>query len=526
LIFQIYNKVNAYSSICGDCRYKLNIAFQFQQQCKNSDLKLQDFLRNSVVDQNDGRISNDSEIQAAVQEFFGNENEEISYQPNMVLTTDIENNLKSSDLLNMDIILNTEKSPKKGKKLKQRPKVNKGKSHLDELLKNHKEKMKTENASKIQIFKQKRKKKLSTLVEPEQCFQCGKTFHYKGYMELHLRSHSNYKAYECTVCQKKFTQVSNLNLHTRIHSKERPFQCDKCPKLFSTSSNLKVHLKIHTGIKEHFCGLCTKAFKTASELKSHEGTHSKIKSKICKICGKAFYKTAYLNVHIKNVHYGVKKYKCDSFNCNKVFSNSSNLIAHTRIHTGEKPFACTKDDCSAKFNQSSSLARHIKSHNKVSKVKITPEKEKTATKVQKKSSMIISEILKEIPTDVTPPACNVESIISHSIQNISSCQQPSYTMPQQLLPEALNPMNLINNSSTNFNSIPSHSASSLLLPLPHPHHEPSQMADHQIHHFSNFDNTTYLPPTPNILPNSFNFIMGGLDFSKNSLNGEPTYIDY
>lgn len=382
--------------------------------------------------------------------------------------------------------------------------------------------MKSENSSKFQIFKQKRKKKLTALIEPEQCFQCGKVFHYKGYMELHLRTHSKYKEFECNVCQKKFTQVSNLNLHSRVHTKDRPFACEKCPKLFSTSSNLKVHLKIHTGIKEHICSLCNKAFKTSSELKSHEGTHSQIKSKICKICSKSFYKTAYLNVHMNNVHYGVKKYKCDSFNCNKVFSNSSNLIAHRRTHTGEKPYVCSKEGCVSKFNQSSSLRRHMRSHNKVGKIKLTPEKEKNPPKVMKKLTYIIPEMLKDPPATTS----NAEPTLSHRIQDISNCQEPvhsSYAMPQQsLLPEALNPMNLINNSSnTNF---PSHSTSSLLLPLP-PHHD-TQISEHQIHHFSNFENTTYLPPTPNILPNSFNFIMGGLDFSKNSLNGEPTYIDY
>jgi hypothetical protein len=82
-------------------------------------------------------------------------------------------------------------------------------------------------------------------------------------------------------------------------------------------------------------------------------------------------------------------------------------------------------------------------------------------------------------------------------------------------------MNLINNNSNYSN----HSTSSLLLP---PIHETPQMVTEMpSHHFSNhFENTTYLAPTPNILQNSFNFIMGGLDFSKNSLNGEPTYIDY
>lgn len=499
-------------------------------------MKLQEFLRNCMSDQNDANVD-EREIQAAVQEFFGNEGDEqdLSFQPMVLTPTDIEANIKSSDLLNMDIILNTDKSPKKlAKKGKSKTKAIKGKSHLDELLKSHKEKMKTENSSKIQIFKQKRKKKLAALAEPEQCFQCGKVFHYKGYMDLHQRTHSNYKAFECNICQKKFTQVSNLNLHVRTHTKEKPFACERCPKFFSTSSNLKVHLKIHTGIKDHTCSLCNKAFKTASELKSHEGTHSQIKNKICKICGKSFYKTAYLNVHVKNVHYGVKKYKCDNFNCNKVFSNSSNLIAHRRVHSGEKPYICKQEGCTAKFNQSSSLVRHIKSHNKVGKVKIVVDKEKLTPKIQKKTSYIIPDIIRSTNAEIPLNCNNVETIMHNKPQNLPSCQQQealhvssqhSYSMPQQqsVLPEALNPMNLINNTSnSNYNP---HSASSLLLPLP-PHHETAPMTDHQIHHFSNFENTTYLPPSTNILPNSFNFIMGGLDFSKNSLNGEPTYIDY
>lgn len=174
----------------------------------------------------------------------------------------------------------------------------------------------------------------------------------------------------------------------------------------------------------------------------------------------------------------------------------------------------------------------MKSHNKVGKIKLTPEKDQVPPKVPKKTPYIVPELLKETPNDVTISNANInpEPTFSHKIQNISNCQQesiqqPSYSIPQpqqSLLPEALNPMNLINNSSSsNYNPISTHSAPSFLPPLPH--HETNPIADHQMHHFSNFDNT-YLPPT---IPNSFNFIMGGnFSFPKNSLNGEPTYIDY
>lgn len=125
--------------------------------------------------QNESNVNDEKALEAAVQELFGNETGEQDFQPNMVLTSDLDSNLKSSDLLNMDLILGEKDKPKKIKKSPIKPKSLKGKSlQLDELLKNHKERMKAENSSKIQIFKQKRKKKNAALTEPEQCFQCGK----------------------------------------------------------------------------------------------------------------------------------------------------------------------------------------------------------------------------------------------------------------------------------------------------------------------------------------------------------------
>lgn len=113
--------------------------------------------------------------------------------------------------------------------------------------------------------------------------------------------------------------------------------------------------------------------------------------------------------------------------------------------------------------------------------------------------------------------------IQQTSQHEEHQQQPYSISHQHHLPEALHPMNLINNCN-NYNTLPPHP----MLPLP-PHHEP-QITD-QVHHY-NYENvgTTYLPTTP-VIPypdnsRNFSFMMGGLDFSKNSLNGEPTYIDY
>jgi uncharacterized Zn-finger protein len=55
------------------------------------------------------------------------------------------------------------------------------------------------------------------------------------------------------------------------------------------------------------------------------------------------------------VYLGEKPHKCGV--CGKAFSQSSNLITHSRKHTGFKPFQCHK--CLRAFQRKVDLRRHI-----------------------------------------------------------------------------------------------------------------------------------------------------------------------
>lgn len=208
---QIFEKDQLPKSICSNCYYKLGEAYQFKLQVDQMDIKLRHYLeenekRKSAMEMNSGE---DAEIRAAMDELFGDE-QQIHTLDNQLYQVSILDQVKN-DLVNMDnldLILNDNKTekvtPKKklkksDSKVTKKSKPIKCKSKLDELLKNHKEKMREENMKFKKIFKQKRKKKLIPLREPEQCTKCGKVFNYKGYMEIHLRSHQNLKPFECHV---------------------------------------------------------------------------------------------------------------------------------------------------------------------------------------------------------------------------------------------------------------------------------------------------------------------------------------
>ncbi|XP_031618774.1 zinc finger protein 81 [Contarinia nasturtii] len=161
------------------------------------------------------------------------------------------------------------------------------------------------------------------------CPECDKLFNDKGYLSSHLKIHRNKKEYVCPSCPKSFNQRVAFNMHVRIHSGVKPHKCNECGKSFSRKMLLKQHLRTHSGEKPYQCSICMKSFADRSNMTLHQRLHSGIKPFACTICPKAFTKKHHLKTHL-NYHIGCKPYICPHPNCNKSFTQSSNMRTHSR----------------------------------------------------------------------------------------------------------------------------------------------------------------------------------------------------
>ncbi|XP_072304413.1 uncharacterized protein [Eucyclogobius newberryi] len=218
-----------------------------------------------------------------------------------------------------------------------------------------------------------------------ECSVCKKTFTRKGYLRLHMRSHTGERPYSCSVCKKTFAQKGTLDNHMTTHTGERPYSCSVCNKTFARKGHLKDHMNTHSGERPYSCSVCKKTYRQKVHLKDHMNTHSGERPYSSSVCKKAFTQTGNLSIHM-NTYTGERPYSCSVCKktfarkgtldyhmrshtgerpyscpvCNKTFARKGHLKIHMSIHTGERPYSCSV--CKKTFGQQSSLIRHNRLH--------------------------------------------------------------------------------------------------------------------------------------------------------------------
>lgn len=109
------------------------------------------------------------------------------------------------------------------------------------------------------------------------------------------------------------------------------------------------------------------------------------------------------------IYAGEKPHKCAV--CGKAFSQSSNLITHSRKHTGYKPFAC--DHCGRAFQRKVDLRRHRESqHAELYPATVVPAPPLPTTTTSNSSSL--SSTTTVASTTTTSHSLSVASHHSHN----------------------------------------------------------------------------------------------------------------
>ena len=202
------------------------------------------------------------------------------------------------------------------------------------------------------------------------CEFCDKTFETNLKLDSHQRLAHKQPRQKCGLCVKTFLTKRLLKIHIQnFHDlgQKNKITCEYCKKVFIRYNSIRRHIRdVHEKKRDHKCYICHKTFQRHVQLTTHiELIHNLESSKnfICENCGNAFQTKQSVDIHKKNFHIDIKKFKCDI--CEKIFSILGNMVAHKSSVHGLKnsQFKCEK--CGRLFHRKSILNKHMKIHMKL-----------------------------------------------------------------------------------------------------------------------------------------------------------------
>ncbi|EEQ33197.1 hypothetical protein McanMca71_005530 [Microsporum canis] len=208
---------------------------------------------------------------------------------------------------------------------------------------------------------------------------CGKAFATGSRLRRHIAAHEGRDKYTCTElneeggkqCKETFRKHSTLLKHVMtVHLKKRPFPCQAilesgktCTAAFDTAGHLKAHERRVHGEARFTCTECIGNnegegkerdgnafnFATYALLQSHMRS---VHPPTCPTCAHICSSAKDLRRHIEISHGTVsvddrRAYPCQHPGCGRSFTKKGNLNVHVKtVHEGEKRFACGETDLS------------------------------------------------------------------------------------------------------------------------------------------------------------------------------------
>ncbi|EFR02947.1 zinc finger protein 613 [Nannizzia gypsea CBS 118893] len=209
---------------------------------------------------------------------------------------------------------------------------------------------------------------------------CGKAFATGSRLRRHLAAHEGRDKYTCTEmadgeegkqCGESFRKHSTLLKHVMtVHLGQRPFPCQvildsgkACTAAFDTAGHLKAHESRVHGEARFTCTECIGNtefeegmgdgkqynFATYALLQSHMRS---VHPPTCPSCAHTCSSAKELRRHMEISHGTVsvedrRTYPCQHPGCDRSFTKKGNLNVHVKtVHEGEKRFACGETDLS------------------------------------------------------------------------------------------------------------------------------------------------------------------------------------
>lgn len=221
-------------------------------------------------------------------------------------------------------------------------------------------------------------KSAHTLIRDYVCERegCGKTFVTGSRLRRHLAAHEGRDKYRCTSyqpCNETFRKHSTLQKHIMmVHLHQKPFPCPNldpateqpCTQAFDTAGHLRAHERRMHGGSRFTCTECaaknqggdgtdsgnaTVSFLTYTLLQNHmRSAHPPT----CPNCSTTCSSARELRRHLEIAHGDIsleerKVHPCDFPGCGRSFTKKGNLNVHVRtVHEGQKRFVCGETDLS------------------------------------------------------------------------------------------------------------------------------------------------------------------------------------
>ncbi|KAI9707453.1 MAG: Strongly-conserved Zn-finger binding protein (TFIIIA) [Candelina mexicana] len=234
---------------------------------------------------------------------------------------------------------------------------------------------------------------------------CGKRFLTATRLKRHQGAHEGREKYRCSEyppCKETFRKHSTLQKHvTSVHLKQKPFHCtyvdpetgEGCSQGYETAGKLRTHEgRVHGG-ERYQCLICSQdsintgeqeqssqvlSFSTYALLQDHNRT---VHPPRCIYCEHVCKTQRELRQHVEINHSGQevderRTHVCDYPDCGRGFTKKSNLNVHVRtVHGGEKRFVCGrtdlqqskrldhwtgKDACGRGFTSKATLEEHVR----------------------------------------------------------------------------------------------------------------------------------------------------------------------